>query len=75
MVNQRLIKMIKVSEEGFLITALEDIQIELLNLINKAKHAPNTAQPSAATSQAREFMRALVHASFKKIFNSRAISK
>jgi len=75
MLVQRLIKTIKVSKEGFLITALEDIQKELLNLINKAKHAPNAAQPSPAIAQTREVLRALVHASFKKIFNSRAVSK
>ena len=50
MLVQQLIKTIKVSKDGFLIAALADIQKELLNLINKVKHAPNAAQPSSAIS-------------------------
>ena len=46
-----------------------------MNLIEKAKHAPTAAQTLPAAAQVREVLRALVHASFKKLFNSRSVSK
>jgi len=70
----KFIQSVKRAKANFLNLEIKNIQRELQKLLMNANHTP--AQASVADpASLREILQALVNASFKKFFNSRAVSK
>lgn len=71
----KFIQAIKTSKANFLNLEIKNIQRELQKVLMSARQMPTQASAVVDPASVREVVQALVNASFKKFFSSRAVSK